>query len=82
MIIIDIPADLNNEDDLGRNLAPIPGGRVFKAGEPAVAGRSGFWSWVLIDEVDDDVVYFRQVTAPEARHHGSLVAAPALMPPD
>lgn len=67
MIVIDIPADLN--------MARVPEGREFNPGDIAVAGRSSGWSWVEVDEVSDDLVYFHQISAREASSHGSLVAS-------
>ena len=77
MIQIDIDADLNMVDDDDRNLAPLPrNAGHLKVGGVAVAGRPGFWSWVVIDELTDTSVFFRQVTAREAAAHGDL-AVPA-----
>ena len=75
MVLIDIPADLNTEDDQGRNLAPLPDtGPALKVGSVAVAGRRGFWSWVVVEEIEDGVIYLRQVSAREAADHGDLLA--------
>jgi hypothetical protein len=75
VVLIDIPADLNMEDDQGRNLAPVPDtGTALTVGSVAVAGRRGFWSWVVVEELGKGVIYFRQVTAREAARHGDLVA--------
>ncbi len=77
MIQIDIDADLNMVDDDDRNLAPLPRNAArLKVGGVAVAGRPGFWSWVLIEELTDTSVFFRQVSAREAAAHGDL-AVPA-----
>lgn len=77
MIQIDIDADLNMEDDDERNFARLPAGNPrIKVGAVAVAGRPGFWSWVQIDEIDDTIVFFHQITAREAAAHGEL-AVPA-----
>lgn len=74
MINIDIAADLNMVDDAGRNVAALPLGRPdLMPGAVAVAGRAGFWSWVLVEAVTDGVVAFRQVTVEEAAQHGELV---------
>lgn len=77
MIQIDIDADLSMVDDEERNFArlPIESSRLV-VGAVAVAGRPGFWSWVQIDEVDGDVIFFRQISAREAATHGEL-AVPA-----
>lgn len=72
MIHIDIDADLNMVDDEDRNLARLPAGSRFKIGDVAVAGRPGFWSWVLIDEVADGSVFFHQISGREAAKHGEL----------
>lgn len=77
MIQIDIDADLNMVDDDDRNLAPVPRDPArCKVGGVAVAGRPGFWSWVVIEEITDSSVFFRQVSAREAAAHGDL-ALPA-----
>ena len=80
MIYIDMDSDLNMEGDDGRNLT------VVKAGAPRptvgtvlVGGRSRFWSWVVIDSVDENVdgsavVSFHQVSAKHAARTGPLVA--------
>lgn len=76
MIQIDIDADLNMVDDEDRNLARLPqDARRLKVGGVAVAGRPGFWSWVVIEEITDSTVYLRQVTAREAASRGDLVVA-------
>jgi hypothetical protein len=76
VIHIDIDADLNWVDDDDRNIAKVDGAATrFKAGGVAIAGRPGFWSWVLIDEVDGPWIYFRQVDSSEAATHGELVIA-------
>jgi hypothetical protein len=73
MIQIDIDADLNMVDDDDRNLAPLPAGiSRFKVGDVAVAGRPGFWSWVLIDEIADGSVFFRQISSREAASRSEL----------
>ena len=78
MIVIDLPADLNMEDDAGRGVARPPGGKTFAVGEVVVAGFPGLWSWAVIVEVSDGLVYFRRVSAAEASEHGELtVLAPA-----
>lgn len=78
MTHIDIEADLNWVDDEDRNIAKVDGGATrYKAGDVAIAGRPGFWSWVLIDDVDGSWIYFRQVDAREATTHGELVIAAA-----
>ena len=70
---IDIWADLNAEDDEGRNWSLMHEARdpaSIVPGAVVIAGYEGFWSVVRIDEVDDDgQVHFVQVDhdAPEAR---------------
>jgi hypothetical protein len=77
MIQIDIDADLNMVDDEDRNLAPRPANlHELTVGNVAVAGRPGFWSWVLIEEISATSVFFRQISAAEAAKHGDL-AVPA-----
>ncbi|MDR1440966.1 MAG: hypothetical protein LBJ02_00995 [Bifidobacteriaceae bacterium] len=79
MIQIDIDADLNMVDDDDRNLARPPADvSGLRVGGVAAAGRPGFWSWVVIEEITEASVAFRQVTAHEAALSGDLViAAPA-----
>ncbi len=80
MIQIDIDADLNMVDDEDRNMARLPRDvSGLKVGSVAVAGRPGFWSWVVIEEITDTSVFFRQVSAHEAAAaHGDLsIAAPS-----
>jgi hypothetical protein len=79
MIQIDIDADLNMVDDDDRNVArrPVRSSRL-RVGGVAVAGRPGLWSWVVIEDIDETSVVFRQVSAREAAAFGDLaVAAPA-----
>jgi hypothetical protein len=70
---IDIWADLNAEDDEGRNWSLMREARdpaAIVPGAIVIAGYEGFWSVVRIDEVDDDgQVHFVQVDHedPEAR---------------
>ena len=76
MIKIDIDADLNWVDDEDRNIAKVAGAATrFKAGDVAIAGRPGFWSWILIDEIDEPWIFFRQIDSREAATHGELVIA-------
>lgn len=78
MIVIDLPADLNMEDDEGRGVGRLPAGNTFAVGEVVVAGFPGLWSWAVVAEVSDGFVYFRRVSAAEAAEHGELtVLAPA-----
>jgi len=76
VIQIDIDADLHMVDDEDRNLARLPPNSAgLKVGGVAVAGRPRFWSWVVIEEISDSSVFFRQVTAREATAHGDLAIA-------
>ena len=76
MIVIDIPADLHMEDDRGRNFARLPAGGSLSPGQVAVSGHPDGWSWVLVGEVDDQLVTFHQVTTSEAARHAPLVVDP------
>ena len=76
MIQIDIDADLNMVDDEDRNIARRPANARLTVGGIAVAGRPGFWSWVMIDEITETSVAFHQISAREAASHGDL-AVPA-----
>lgn len=78
MIYIDLDADLNMEDDDGRNFARvIPPVTPPAVGDVRVAGRPDFWSWVVIDDVDGEIVYFHQVST---RHAASLATLVSAMP--
>lgn len=44
-----------------------------KSATPLVAGRHDFWSWAVIDEVDREIVYFRQLSAQHAASIATLV---------
>jgi len=75
MIYIDLDADLNMEDDDGRNFARFtPPADAPAVGDVLVAGRPDFWSWVVIDDVDDEIVYFHQVSTRHAAQLATLVA--------
>lgn len=69
--LIALRANLNNEDDEGRNWALLrdavdPGAIV--EGAVITAGTERFWSWVRIHRVDPDgQVHFEQIDADEAR---------------
>lgn len=76
MIHIDIDADLNMVDDADRNLARLPAGSRLKAGDVVAAGRPGFWSWVLVDEVAGGSVFFHQISGGEAAKRGELTVRP------
>jgi hypothetical protein len=77
MIYIDLPADLNLEDDECRNIARLAEAvtpHTVAPGAVLVAGAPRAWSWAVVEAVEDGFVYFRQVSAREAAQHGSLVA--------
>ncbi len=76
MIYVDLPADLNLEDDQGRNIARLSDAVSPEAVTPGavlVAGALRAWSWVVVEALDSGFVYFRQVSAHEAARRGSLV---------
>jgi hypothetical protein len=73
MIYIDLPADLNVEDDQGRNVARLAESVTPDAITPGavlVAGAPRAWSWAVVEAVGDVLVYFRQVSAGEAAQRG------------
>ena len=76
---LDLRADLNSEDDEGRNWALLDGARdprLVRPGAVLRAGVLGFWSWVRIDAVDaDGQVRFQQITAAEAHRASRATAA-------
>jgi hypothetical protein len=78
-VTIDLKADLNSEDDEGRNWARLSGALVPEAVLPSAVLRAGperFRSWVHIDAVDaDGQVHFHQTSADEARSAGAVSAA-------
>ena len=76
MIYIDLPADLNLEDDEGRNIARITDAVTADAvtsGAVLVAGAPRAWSWAVVEDVDGGFVYFRQISARDAARRGPLV---------
>ena len=76
MIYIDLPADLNLEDDHGRNVARLADAVTPDAVMPGavlVAGVARAWSWGIVDSVDGGFVHFRQVSPQDAARRGSLV---------
>ena len=74
MIQIDFDADLNWVDDEDRNISKVEDAVTrYKVGDVAIAGRPGFWSWVLIAEIDGPWVFFRQISRQEAEKHGRTV---------
>lgn len=77
MIYIDLPADLNVEDDEGRNVARLSDAvdaAALRVGAVVVAGSADAWSWVVVEAVEDGFVHFRQVSARHAAQRGRLVA--------
>lgn len=72
---MDIDADLSMVDDDDRNFARLPAQAKLAAGDVAVAGRPGFWSWAQIDEIDNTIVFFHQISARQAAAHGELAVA-------
>ena len=79
MIHIDLDADLNMEDDEGRNFTRVaPPATAPEAGAVLVAGRPDFWSWVVVDEVDGEIVYFHHQVS--TRHAASLATLVREMP--
>ncbi len=69
MICIDLDADLNMEDDGGRNFTRVLNSSARpRGGSVLVAGRPQFWSWAVIDEFDGNIVYFHQVSARQAEN--------------
>jgi hypothetical protein len=76
MIYIDLPADLNLEDDQGRNVARLADAinpDAVTPGAALVAGAPRGWSWAVIEEISDGFVYLPQISAREAAEHGPLV---------
>jgi hypothetical protein len=73
MIYIGLPADLNLEDDRGRNIARLADAvnpERVTPGAVLVAGAPRAWSWAMVEAVEDGLVYFRQVSAREAAQRG------------
>jgi hypothetical protein len=73
MIYIDLPADLNVEDDKGRNVARLSeavDAAALHGGAVVVAGAADAWSWVVVETVEDGLVHFRQVSARHAAYPG------------
>src|SRR5688572_10007523 len=72
---IALPANLNNEDDDGRNWALLRDAASPEdvvEGAVLTAGTEHFWSWVRIHHVDPDgQVHFEQIDADEARRRGA-----------
>jgi hypothetical protein len=77
MIYIGLPADLNLEDDQGRNVARLADAVAPEAVTPGavlVAGVPRAWSWTVVGAVEEGLVYFHQVSTREAAQRGPLVA--------
>jgi hypothetical protein len=76
---IDLPADLNREDDEGLGWALVSGAdrpEIVRRDAVLRAGTEKFWSWVRVTTVDDDgQVHFRQISAAEAKDSGQLAEA-------
>jgi hypothetical protein len=76
---IDLPADLNREDDEGLGWALLSGAAHpddVKPGAVLCAGTEGFWSWVRVTSIDEDgQVHFCQISAAEAKAAGQLAEA-------
>jgi hypothetical protein len=74
--IANLPADLNLEDDKGRNIARL-GDAVAQdtvtPGAVLVAGAPRAWSWAVVEDVDGGFVYFQQISAQDAARRGPLV---------
>ena len=76
MIYIDLPADLNLEDDHGCNIARLADAitpDTVTPGAVLVAGAAHAWSWTVVESVGSGFVYFRQISAQDAARRGSLV---------
>jgi hypothetical protein len=76
VIYIDLPADLNLEDDEGRNIGRLADAVTPDAVVPGavlVAGVPRAWSWAAVEEVDGGFVYLRQISAQDAARCGCLV---------
>ena len=76
---IDLWADLNAEDDEGRNWSMVDRAREPAAllpGAVLIAGVEGLWSVVRIDAVDDDgQVHFIQIDHEDPTARAVLSAA-------
>ena len=76
MIYIDLPADLNLEDDHGRNVARLADAvtpDTVMPGAVLVAGAARAWSWGVVESVDGGFVHYRQISPQDAARRGSLV---------
>ena len=78
MIYIDLPADLNLEDNEGRNIARLgdavtPG--TVTQGAVLVAGTPHAWSWAVIEDIESGFVYSAR-SAPEKPRGADPLAKP------
>lgn len=76
MIYIDLPADLNVEDDEGRNVARLDDAinpDAVTRGAVLAVGAPRAWSWAAIDAIEDGFVHFRQISAQEAARRATLI---------
>ena len=76
MIYIDLPADLNLEDDKGRNIARLADTvtpDTVVPGAVVVAGTPRAWSWAVVESVESGFVYFCQISALDAARRGPPV---------
>lgn len=78
MAIVDLEADLNNEDDDGRNwslLRHAAHPEHIHPGAVVRAGRPSAWSWVRVVAVDEDgQVHFERISDDEAAKSQHLPA--------
>jgi hypothetical protein len=76
MIYIDLPADLNLEDHVARNIVRLANAvtpDTVAPGTVLVAGAARAWSWAVVESIDSGFVYFRQISAQDAARRGCLV---------
>lgn len=64
--LIDVPADLNFEDDDGLVLARVPEGKALRVGDVVTAGGSTSWTWAVVAGVEQGWVRLRPVGGPDA----------------
>lgn len=75
MIKIDVPADLNFEDDEGYVLARVPNSGAQAPGTVLVAGTAYLWTWARVVDVESGWMRLKAVDVAEALRHGQLVAS-------
>lgn len=72
---LDLDADLNCEDDEGLNWSVLSAAidqSKITPGAVLKAGRSGAWSWVRIEAIDNSgQVHFSQISAADAATEAS-----------